>query len=444
MLYIRGFMQLQQPISIFWFRRDLRLHDNKGLAIALQSPYPVLPVFIFDTFIIEKLENRQDARITFIYDQLHMLREQIRRTGSSLLVKHGSPLDIYKQLGNEFTIAAVYTNHDYEPYAKNRDNEIRQYLQAKGIHFHSFKDQVIFEGEEILSGSGTPYKVFTPYSKSWLQALSPEHLEPQLTEYAFSNFLQITEAPPFPTLESLGFKRSLLPIPAKAWPDRKIMVYDKRRDYPSEDATTRLGIHLRHGTISIREAVAKAQSLNTTFLKELIWREFYMMILDHNPHVTEQAFKPKYDHIPWQNKEEDFMKWCEGKTGIPTVDAGMRQLNETGFMHNRVRMITASFLCKNLLIDWRWGEAWFVEKLLDYELASNNGGWQWAAGSGVDAQPYFRVFNPEAQVHKFDREYRYIRKWVPEFGTSDYPKPMVDLKESRAKAIVHYKKHLNG
>lgn len=437
-------MQLQQTISIFWFRRDLRLHDNKGLAKALQGPYPVLPVFIFDTNILEKLDNRQDARITFIYDQLRMLQEQIRKAGSSLLVKHGNPLDIYKQLSNEFTIEAVYTNHDYEPYAKKRDSEVQQYLHTKGIRFHSFKDQVIFEGTEICSGAGTPYKVFTPYSKTWLKTLRPDHLKPHLTEHAFSNFQQLTEADPFPSLLSLGFKRSLLPIPSKLWPEEKIKAYHKMRDYPDKDATTRLGIHLRHGTISIREAVAKAQSLNTTFLTELIWREFYMMILDHNPHVTEQAFKAKYDRIPWQNKEEDFMKWCEGKTGIPMVDAGMRQLNESGFMHNRVRMITASFLCKNLLIDWRWGEAWFAEKLLDYELASNNGGWQWAAGSGVDAQPYFRVFNPESQANKFDREYHYIRKWIPEFGTSGYPEPMVDLKESRAKAIAHYKKHLNG
>lgn len=437
-------MQAQQKISIFWFRRDLRLQDNAGLSKALQGSCPVLPVFIFDTSILEKLENQQDARLTFIYDELCQLHQQLRQAGSQLLLLHGKPLDIYKKLSNEFSIEAVYTNRDYEPYAKNRDSEVQQYLERQGIRFYAFKDQVIFEGTEILSGSGTPYKVFTPYSKTWLQAIRPEMLQSHTTEPYFYRFYQVNEAAAIPSLASLGFERSTVHIPSRAWPDEKIKIYDKRRDFPYEEGTTHLGIHLRHGTISIREAVAKAMTLNTTFLNELIWREFYMMILDQNSQVVSLAFKPKYDRIPWQNKEEDFSKWCEGKTGIPIVDAGMRQLNETGFMHNRVRMITASFLCKNLLIDWRWGEAYFAEKLLDYELASNNGCWQWAAGSGVDAQPYFRVFNPESQAHKFDREYRYIRKWIPEWGTDAYPPPMVNLKESRANAIALYKKHLNA
>jgi deoxyribodipyrimidine photo-lyase len=438
------FMHVQQTISLFWFRRDLRLQDNTGLIQALKGPYPVLPVFIFDKSILENLENNKDARVTFIYNEVCRLQKQLRETGGSMLIMEGYPLDIFKKLSNEFTIGTVFSNRDYEPYAKKRDFAIQQYLKEKGIPFHSFKDQVLFEGSEILSGSGIPYKVFTPYSRSWMEAFQTSKLHINTENTLFSNFYQLQPSLPPPSLASLGFQQSHLIIPPRDISESRILQYDQKRDYPCKDASSRLGIHLRFGTISIRDLVAKAWAFNKTFLQELIWREFYMMILDNHPYVTERALKPAYNHIPWRNNEEDFQKWCQGRTGIPLVDAGMRQLNETGFMHNRVRMITASFLSKNLLTDWRWGEAYFAEKLLDYELASNNGGWQWAAGSGVDAQPYFRVFNPESQAHKFDPEFRYIKRWIPEFGTDAYPAPMVNLKESRAKAIAHYKKHLHA
>lgn len=436
-------MHPQQIISIFWFRRDLRLSDNTGLIQALKGPYPVLPVFIFDKNILEKLENKKDARLSFIYDNILALQEKIYNKGGALLVRHGDPLRIFQKLCQNFNIGAVYTNRDYEPYAKQRDAAIQQYLLAKGIRFNSFKDQVIFEGSEILTGSGLAYKVFTPYSKTWLEAYQASSPKKQSTDGLFNNFYILSPTPALPALEELGFERSDLKVPSKNISDDRILHYHQKRDYPFEDSGSRLGIHLRFGTISIRSLMAKAFDLNQTFVKELIWREFYMMILDQHPYITEKALKPAYDQIPWRNSEEDFEKWCQGKTGIPLVDAGMRQLNSTGFKHNRVRMITASFLTKNLLIDWRWGAAYFAEKLLDYELASNIGGWQWAAGSGVDAQPYFRVFNPETQAQKFDPENRYIKRWIAEFGTNAYPAPMLNLKESRANAIAHYKKHLN-
>ncbi len=437
-------MLTQQKISIFWFRRDLRLSDNTALNQALQGPFPVLPLFIFDSNILDMLESRQDARLTFIYDEVLKLYKQFSANGFTMLIKLGAPLEVFKLLCQEFNVAAVYTNRDYEPYAKERDQQLGSMLESRGSRLLDFKDQVIFDRNEILNGSGEAYKVFTPYSKKWLQKLYETQFPSTADSFSYKNFYLLKEAPEPPTLAALGFSRSSLPIPGRLPDTAIIRQYDQTRDFPGQEGTSRLGIHLRHGIISIRQLVQEALYLNQTFLKELIWRDFYMMILDHNPHVVQQAFKPAYDRIPWRNREDEFERWCQGRTGIPIVDAGMRQLNQTGFMHNRVRMITASFLTKNLLIDWRWGEAYFAGKLLDYELASNNGGWQWAAGSGVDAQPYFRVFNPLSQAKTYDRDYRYIRQWVPEWDTPAYPKPMVDLKESRATAIATYKKHLNG
>lgn len=429
-------------ISIFWFRRDLRLYDNTALYYALQENQPILPLFIFDSEILDDLKDKSDARVNFIHDQLTEINEQLKKIGSGVLVKHGKPEEVFKTLIEEYNIQSVFTNRDYEPYALERDQKIDNILQQKGIGFYDFKDHVIFEKDEILTGGNEPYKVFTPFKNKWLEKLESGHIHPYKIHLKSENFHQFE--PEFPSLEDIGFKKSEVPIPAKEYNKSIIKKYDKERDFPAKNGTSRLGIHLRFGTISIREAVAHAQKLNDTWLNELIWRDFYSMILANFPHVVNNAFKAKYDAIPWRNSKEDFQKWCEGKTGYPIVDAGMRELNQTGYMHNRVRMIVASFLTKHLLIDWRWGEAYFAEKLLDYELASNNGGWQWAAGTGTDAQPYFRIFNPYTQTDKFDKNKAYIKKWIPEIITSDYPEPMVDHKEARQRALDTYKSALDN
>ncbi len=430
-----------KKVNIFWFRRDLRLFDNTGLHYAQNEANPVLPLFIFDTDILNELP-KADARVNFLHDRLTEMNHKLREIDSGILIKHGRPKEIFKNLLNEYKIESVFTNRDYEPYAKERDNEIELLLKKEGVNFYDFKDHVIFEKEEILNGSNEPYKVFTPYKNKWLQKLASGYTHPFNITLSKDNFHPFS--PDFPTLNSLGFEKSKLEIPEKTYPEDIIKKYDQLRDLPAENGTSKLGIHLRFGTISIRQAIEKARNLNDTWLNELIWREFYSMILGNFPQVVHSAFKSKYDDIPWRNNEEDFKKWCEGKTGYPIVDAGMRELNTTGYMHNRVRMITASFLTKHLLIDWRWGEAYFAERLLDYELASNNGGWQWAAGTGTDAQPYFRIFNPYSQTDKFDKDKKYIKKWVPELGTKDYPEPMVDHKFARQRALDTYKQALNG
>lgn len=431
-----------EKISLFWFRRDLRLTDNTGFFYALQQEKNVLPLFIFDKNILDKLEQKADARVEFIHDQITKLSAELETKGGSLLVKYGEPEAIYQSLLADYEIESVYTNRDYEPYAKSRDKAIESQLKEQGASFFTFKDQMIFEPGEILNGSGEFYKVFTPFSKVWLEKYKETKYSP-LEEMDWKNLYQ-TDKLPIPSLEDMGFQHSEIPIPPKTPDEELINHYDEKRNFPAVKGTSRLGIHLRFGTISIRKLAKTAASLNATFLNELIWREFYMMILAYNPAVVDRAFKPAYDQIPWRNNEKEFAAWCQGKTGYPIVDAGMRQLNETGFMHNRVRMIVASFLTKHLLIDWRWGEAYFAEKLLDYELASNNGGWQWAAGTGTDAQPYFRVFNPTSQTEKFDKDLKYIKKWVPEFQTEKYPEPIVDHKFARQRAIDTYKSALNS
>nr|WKN39661.1 deoxyribodipyrimidine photo-lyase [Tunicatimonas sp. TK19036] len=432
----------EQSVAIFWFRRDLRFEDNTGLYHAMQGNLSVLPLFIFDTNILDDLEEKNDARVMFLHDTLSAMHKRLGEKGSSLLVKHGKPQQVWKDIINEYPVRAVYTNHDYEPYAKERDEAINQLFTKNDIPFRTFKDQVIFEKDEILTKSGSYYKVFTPYKNAWLHALKDEMLESYTSALSFDNWYQ-TKALPMPSLSDLGFERADIEIPPNRIDEEVIKHYEKKRDYPAQDGTTRLGVHLRHGTLSIRKLARKAREINATYLNELIWREFYMQILFHAPQVVDTAFKPKYDKIPWRNNESEFERWCTGTTGFPIVDAGMRELNKNGYMHNRVRMVVASFLTKHLLIDWRWGEAYFAKKLLDYELANNNGGWQWAAGSGADSQPYFRVFNPHSQTKKFDKSEEYIKKWVPEYGTDDYPEPMVDHQEARERAISTYKKALN-
>ena len=431
----------KQKIAIFWFRRDLRLNDNNALFHALKSGSAVLPIFIFDVEILEKLNSKSDARVSFIHSEISKMNEGLLKYRSALKVLCDKPLKAFQKLVDEYEINGVYTNRDYETYAIQRDKEIEIFLNDKGIGFNTFKDQVIFEHEEVLKDDGTPYTVFTPFSKKWKQKL--ENIE--IPEFPSQEHLhKLIKTKPFqiPSLQELGFEQSKIGVPNFDISEKIIKNYAEKRDLPALDATSKLGVHLRFGTISIREVTRKAIRFSEVFLNELIWRNFFSSILSHFPHVEKSAFKPKYDFIDWRNNEKEFELWCSGKTGYPLVDAGMRELNETGFMHNRVRMVTASFLVKHLLIDWRWGEAYFAEKLLDFDLASNNGNWQWAAGCGCDAAPYFRVFNPKAQQKKFDNEALYILKWVPEFGTIQYTQPIVDHKFARERVLRVYKKAL--
>jgi deoxyribodipyrimidine photo-lyase len=435
-------MNSSTPKTICWLRRDLRLHDQAALYHALKSPYPVQLLFIFDTNILSKLNDRTDARVNFIHQQLQRLKLQLQTHGADLWVEHGKPEAVWEKLLQNHTIREVHTNHDYEPYALQRDKTIGHLLASRGIKFYTWKDQVIFEKDEVLSATGKPYTIYTPYSRAWLQKLNAFYIKPYPVEKYLHNLAK-THPVHMPDLKSIGFAPTHIAFPPEQVADKIIREYAATRNTPSLDATSHLGIHLRFGTISIRELVAHVKNLSETYLKELIWREFFMQILWHHPHVVHQSFKKQYDAISWRNNETEFKRWCNGETGYPMVDAGMRELNETGFMHNRVRMITASFLCKHLLIDWRWGEAYFAEKLLDFELASNNGNWQWAAGTGCDAAPYFRIFNPTEQQKKFDPQGIYIRRWVKDLDSFSYPKPMVEHKMARERALATYKAAVN-
>ena len=420
-------------INILWFRRDLRLNDNTALRKALDSGFPVLPVFIFDTNIISELRS-DDPRVNFIHETLEKISRELKKTGSSLYVLKDEPVNAWKTLIASFDINAVYVSKDYEPYAISRDKRIKTLLDQHNISLNIYKDQVIFEENEIVKSDGKPYTVYTPYKNRWLQKLHSEHpVKTKKSMIRGADFYQSNY--PFPSLKQIGFERSSVRV--KAYDLSVIKDYHKYRDLPAEDKTSYLSPHLRFGTISIRDLVKTSMEQNQVFLSELIWREFFMQILFHFPNVVTESFKTKYDNIRWRNDEKEFERWCTGETGYPIVDAGMRQLNKTGFMHNRVRMISAGFLCKHLLIDWRWGEAYFAEKLLDYELSSNNGNWQWAAGTGCDAAPYFRVFNPYTQQEKFDPDREYIRKWVSE--GSGYPGPMVEHDFARRRALETYK-----
>ncbi|MCD8416499.1 deoxyribodipyrimidine photo-lyase [Tenacibaculum finnmarkense genomovar finnmarkense] len=424
-------------LAIFWFRRDLRLEDNVALFNALNSSNKVVPIFIFDEEILDNLP-KNDARVSFIYQTLQQLDTDLKVVGSSLLIKKGNPLEVWKTIISEFDISAVYTNKDYEPYALQRDAEISDFLKSKSIAFLSYKDQVIFEEAEVTKNDGLPYTIYTPYKNKWLQKFNAEE-DLKNHEMNFDNFHQFTSE--IPSLKFIGFNESSIKV--QSYNLSNLANYDEIRDFPFADKTSYLSPYFRFGLVSVRKMVQFALKTNATFLNELIWREFFMQVLFHFPKVVTNNFKQKYDAVPWRNNEAEFEKWCKGETGYPMVDAGMRQLNKTGYMHNRVRMITAGFLCKHLLIDWRWGEAYFAEKLLDYELSANNGNWQWAAGTGCDAAPYFRVFNPEAQLKKFDKELQYIRKWIKNFDELTYPQPMVEHKFARERAITTYKEALN-
>jgi len=497
-------MKETKPIALFWFRRDLRLEDNAGLWHALKSGWPVLPVFILDTGILDNLEDRSDRRVTFIIGALNELGRKIAATGSALLVYHGTPEAVFRKILDVYRVKAVYANCDYEPYATGRDTRIASLLESRGVTFHAFKDQVIFEKSEVAKSDGRPYTVFTPYSRAWKRKLTLPDTESFPSEKLAGNFLkredtgtsrgemtaagvlpqgndprttggEMTAAGVLPqgkdprtigmehnptgntgieeasfisgpgnsrgnmfAPENIGFITTSSESPVPVIDIEIIRNYHRTRDFPALQGTTRLGVHLRFGTVSIRNLVRTALELSETWLNELIWREFFMSILWHFPHVTDNSFKRKYDNLTWRNNEMEFERWCNGMTGYPIVDAGMRELNATGFMHNRVRMITASFLTKHLLTDWRWGEAYFAGKLLDYELSSNNGNWQWAAGTGCDAAPYFRVFNPTEQTRKFDPDLAYVRRWVPEMDTRSYPAPVVDHAAARKRALETY------
>lgn len=434
-----------KKINVFWFRRDLRLDDNAGLYHALKSGKKVICLFIFDSNILAHLP-KDDARVNFLHNAIIELDQNLQSLGSRLLVKVGKPTEVWAKLTKDYAISDVYTNKDFEPYAAERDGYLNGFFNSQSIGFHTYKDHVIFEANEVLKDDGKPYTVFTPYKRKWLAKIESRlenglsfYYKPYPNHKYFKQFTPAPDVPAIPTLEELGFIPSTIKIPPKEVKQGIIKDYDKDRDFPSIDGTSRLGIHFRFGTISIRDKAMKASKLNATYLSELIWRDFYAQILTHFPHVAKNAFRPEYDKIEWRYNEEEFEKWKNGMTGYPIVDAGMRELNTTGHMHNRVRMITASFLTKHLLMDWRLGEAYFAERLLDFDLASNNGGWQWAAGCGTDAAPYFRIFSPAAQEKKFDKDRLYIRKWVPEIGTKNYPAPVVDHAYARERCLLAYK-----
>ncbi len=443
--------KFQNAVSVFWFRRDLRLNDNAGLFEALQAAKiastSVLPIFIFDSEILARFPDRDDRRVAFLYKTLSELKEKLRVEGSDLWIEHGKPLDTFKRLVTEFNINSVYLNRDYEPSAKARDQEVRDFLSTHNIEMHDFKDHVVFENLEVTKDDGKPYTVYTPYSKKWRKTIGSTSFGHFASEKHLDYFWKRPAAlkgGDMPTLTVLGFPEAPLnfDFPAALVDQKIVRDYQAQRDFPAIEGTSHLGMHLRFGTVSVREQAHVAREVSDTWYGELIWREFFMQIMTHFPHVVKGAFRPDYDKIQWRQSKTDFQKWCDGNTGVPIVDAGMRELNSTGFMHNRVRMITASFLTKSLLIDWRWGEDYFARKLLDFELASNNGNWQWVAGCGCDAAPYFRIFNPDLQVKRFDRNQEYIKTWVPEVGSISYPAPMVDHRTSRMRTLSEYARAL--
>ncbi|SHL06591.1 cryptochrome/photolyase family protein [Chryseobacterium polytrichastri] len=425
-------------INLFWFRRDLRLEDNCGLHKALQSGVKVLPIFIFDREILDQLSDKKDKRVDYIHQALEEINQELNKYGTCLKTFYGKPFEVFEKLTEEYDIDTVFCNNDYEPQAIKRDQKIAEFLATKEVKFSVHKDQVIFEENDILKSDRTPYTVFTPYSKKWKENINK--IEIENFQINGNNFFPVKDYKEILSLKEIGFEKTEIEFSKPSLDSKIIDTYDQNRDFPAMDHTTHLGIALRFGTISVRKCVKFAQKHNETWLNELIWREFFMQILFHFPHVVTQCFKKKYENIQWRNNEDEFKAWCEGNTGYPIVDAGMRQLNETGFMHNRVRMVVASFLTKHLLIDWRWGEAYFAEKLLDYDLSANNGNWQWAAGCGCDAAPYFRIFNPEEQTKKFDKNLQYIKKWLPQDAL--LIRPIVDHKQARERALKTYKEGL--
>ena len=427
----------KKQVNIFWFRRDLRLEDNTALYQALMDDLPVLAIFIFDTHILNKLEEKKDKRVAFIHQTLNKSNLKLQNHKSSLYVLNSTPIKGFEKICSEFDVKKVFTNRDYEPYAIERDLEIKKYLEEKNISFHTFKDQVIFEKSEIVKANGEPYTIFTPYSKSWKKKFTKEGIKNFPSEKKLSNLFR-TKPFHFPSLKEIDFEEIKVEFPELNVSEKLIRDYDETRNIPSVEGTSFASMYLRFGTVSVRKLVSLANKINEKWLNELIWREFFMMILFHFPYVVNENFKKKYDDIKWRNNEKEFELWCKGETGYPIVDAGMRQLNEMGWMHNRVRMIVAGFLCKHLLIDWRWGEAYFAEKLLDYELSSNKGNWQWAAGTGCDAAPYFRIFNPHEQIKKFDPKLIYIKRWIKDFRPGYLPE-IVKHEFARKRALETYK-----
>lgn len=425
-------------IAVHWFRRDLRFHDNHALLMSLRSGEPVLPVFIFDTNILDDLQEKQDRRVDLIHRTLHSIKSELEQHGSALHVEVGTPVQAWQRIIERYEVKMVHANHDHEPYALQRDKEVEALLRTRNIPLSTHKDHSIFEHSEVVKQDGTPYTVFTPYMRKWREQFNDELLQPFRSEYELRALLR-TEPLPMPSLTDIGFRSTDLELPGVRMDADLLSTYSDTRNLPAVAGTSRLSTHLRFGLVSAREVLRKSWTVSPTFANELIWREFFMQILWHFPHVVTQAFKPAYDNIAWRNDTTEYTAWCEGRTGYPIVDAGMRELKATGLMHNRVRMITASFLTKHLLVDWRWGEAWFAGKLLDFELSSNNGNWQWACGSGCDAAPYFRVFSPAAQTERFDPDLQYVKRWVPELGTAAYPKPMVNHDFARKRALHVYK-----
>ena len=427
-----------EPFVVHWFRRDLRWHDNRALHAALSSGLPVVALFVFDDDILSRLDTKDDARVTFLHQTVEHLHQQAEERGSGLLVAHGTPSEVMKRLLETGQLRAVYTNEDYEPYANERDGHVAELLDGSDVGFHTYTDHVVQAPGEVVKPDGTPYTVFTPFSKRWHANLKEDHLRASPSEEHLDRLHQWV-APALPSLNDLGFEASGIAFPEAQVDLDVVRDYAETRDIPAVPGTSRISVHLRFGTLSIREVAKLGFKHSEKWLTELIWRDFYQAIMHAFPHSMTQAFKPQYDRVPWRHDDAHFEAWKAGRTGYPLVDAGMRELLATGFMHNRVRMVVASFLCKHLLLDWRLGERHFAKHLLDFELASNVGGWQWAAGSGCDAAPYFRVFNPTSQLEKFDRDYAYVKKWVPEWGTSDYPAPIVDHKMARQRAIDTYK-----
>lgn len=434
---------MDKNTTLFWFRRDLRLSDNAGLYHALKNNEAVLPIFIFDTTILKHLP-KSDKRVLFIHQTLKQIKRDLQEKGSDLNIYFGEPLTILKELFEKKNFKNLYANHDYEADAVYRDSKVEKWALAQKIEFKTFKDQCIFEKSEVVSDSKKPYTVFTPYKKKWLSQVKPFFLKSYPVETYEKNLLQCKSKTEMPTLSVLGFEDSDFEFPKKSVAKKMLIDYAEKRDFPALDNTSKLGLHLRFGTVSIRSAAREAQKTSDVWLSELIWRDFFMQILWHFPHVQKESFRPQYEKVAWRAEKDEFKKWSDGKTGYPLVDAGMRELNETGHMHNRVRMVVASFLTKHLLMHWSVGERYFAEKLLDYDLAANNGNWQWAAGTGCDAAPYFRVFNPETQLERFDPDLKYVKKWVPEFGTSKYILPMVEHKFARERALSAFKLALKG
>lgn len=429
---------MEKPcINIMWFRRDLRIEDNAAFYHALNSGTPVLPIFIFDKNILDSLRDKYDRRVDFIFSALESINRSLEKFGSGIQYCYGTPEEVFEKLAANYSIGSVFTNEDYEPYAIARDSAVKELLKNSGSDLLMYKDQVIFEKSEVLKADATPYTIYSPYARAWHLKITQNPAVLYTSENLLDNLLKFK--PKNFGLGHIGFQKTNLQFKPYEFSAELLKAYSQNRSIPHLDATSRISIHLRFGTVSIRKAVKLALEHSFKFYRELIWRDFFMQILYHFPHTQHKSFKPAYDNIKWLNREEDFEKWKTGTTGFPLVDAGMRELNATGFMHNRVRMLSASFLIKDLLVDWRWGEAYFAEKLLDYDLSQNIGNWQWCAGSGCDAAPYFRIFNPELQLQKFDPGLKYIKKWVPEFGTNAYPVPMLDHKEARARAIKTFK-----